>query len=67
LLPTGLLGPSAQHHYVIIETHDVFIGVNAIFIGVNAIVTVDIPSGSRVLCTAGIEVAPRRDLESPAQ
>jgi serine O-acetyltransferase len=33
-----------------------------VFIGVNAIVAQDIPSGSRVLCTAGIEVTERRDL-----
>jgi len=51
---------------------NVFIGAGArvigeiaigdgVFIGVNAIVTQDIPSGSRVLCTSGIEVIPRRD------
>jgi serine O-acetyltransferase len=33
-----------------------------VFIGVNAIVTRDIPSGSRVLCKAGIEVSSRQDL-----
>ena len=55
---------------------NVFIGAGAkvigeitigddVFIGVDAIVTRDIPSGSRVLCTAGIEVAPRRDVENP--
>lgn len=48
---------------------DVFVGAGAriiggmrigdgVFIGVNAIVTQDIPDGSRVLCTSGIEVAP---------
>lgn len=52
---------------------NVFIGAGAkvigpisvgddVFIGVNAIVARDIPNGSRVLCTAGIEVNPRRDL-----
>jgi len=52
---------------------NVFIGAGAkvigpitvgddVFIGVNAIVARDIPSGSRVLCTAGIEVSPRKDL-----
>jgi serine O-acetyltransferase len=51
---------------------NVFIGAGAkligeitigdgVFIGVNAIVTRDIPSGSRVLCTSGIEVTPRPD------
>ena len=51
---------------------DVFIGAGAkvigditvgddVFIGVNAIVARDVPSGSRVLCTSGIEIAPRRD------
>lgn len=35
---------------------------DGVFIGVNAIVAQDIPSGSRVLCTSGIEVSPRRDL-----
>jgi serine O-acetyltransferase len=39
---------------------DITIG-DDVFIGVNAIVAVDVPSGSRVLCTAGIEVEPRRD------
>lgn len=34
-----------------------------VFIGVNAIVTRDIPSGSRVLCKAGIDVSPRTDLQ----
>ena len=54
---------------------DVFIGAGArvigpitvgdnVFIGVNAIVTRDVPSDSRVLCTAGIEVTPRRDLKA---
>jgi serine O-acetyltransferase len=52
---------------------NVFIGAGAkvigeitvgddVFIGVNAIVARDIPSGSRVLCTSGIEVSARRDL-----
>ena len=51
---------------------NVFIGAGAkvigeitigddVFIGVNAIVTRDVPSGSRVLCTSGIEVTPRPD------
>lgn len=35
---------------------------NDVFIGVNAIVARDIPDGSRVLCTSGIEVTPRKDL-----
>jgi serine O-acetyltransferase len=34
-----------------------------VFIGVNAIVAEDVPDNSRVLCTSGIEVTPRRDLE----
>jgi serine O-acetyltransferase len=38
----------------------VTVGDNA-FIGVNAIVTRDIPSGSRVLSKAGIDVSPRQD------
>lgn len=54
---------------------NVFIGAGAkvignitigddVFIGVNAIVAVDIPSGSRVVCSAGIEVAGgRKELE----
>jgi serine O-acetyltransferase len=33
-----------------------------VFIGVNSIVARDVPSGSRVLCKAGIEVSPRQDL-----
>ncbi|HEX9943427.1 MAG TPA: DapH/DapD/GlmU-related protein [Thermoanaerobaculia bacterium] len=37
-----------------------------VFIGVNAIVTRDIPSDSRVLSKAGIDVSPRRDLEARA-
>ncbi|HSU82158.1 MAG TPA: serine O-acetyltransferase [Thermoanaerobaculia bacterium] len=52
---------------------NVFIGAGAkligeiavgddVFIGVDAIVTRDIPSGSRVLCKAGIDVSPRQDL-----
>lgn len=52
---------------------DVFIGAGAkvigpitvgdnTFIGVDAIVTRDIPSGSRVLSKAGIEISPRSDL-----
>ena len=44
---------------------DITIG-DDVFIGVNAIVAVNVPSGSRVLCTAGIEVTPRRDLEASA-
>lgn len=51
---------------------DVFIGAGAkvigpitvgddVFIGVNAIVARDVPSGSRVLCKAGVEVTPGRD------
>lgn len=35
---------------------------NDVFIGVNAIVAQDIPDGSRVLCTSGIEVTGRKDL-----
>jgi serine O-acetyltransferase len=53
---------------------NVFIGAGAtligeitvgddVFIGVHAIVTRDIPSGSRVLCKAEIEIEPRRDRE----
>lgn len=60
---------------------NVFIGAGAkvigeitigddVFIGVNAIVAQDVPSGSRVLSTSGIEISPRRDLptapESPS-
>ena len=60
---------------------NVFIGAGArvigeitvgddVFIGVNAIVAQDVPSGSRVLSTAGIEISPRRDFpaapESPS-
>ena len=37
-----------------------------VFIGVNAIVAQDVPSGSRVLSTAGIEVSVRRDLAGSA-
>ena len=33
-----------------------------VFIGVNAVVTRDIPSGSRVLAKAGIDVSPRTDV-----
>jgi serine O-acetyltransferase len=54
---------------------NVFIGAGAkligeitigddVFIGVDAIVTRDIPSGSRVLCKAGIDVSPRPDLST---
>jgi serine O-acetyltransferase len=56
---------------------NVFIGAGAkiigeitigddVFIGVNAIVTRDIPGGSRVLCTSGIDISPRRDVEDPS-
>ena len=44
---------------------DITIG-DDVFIGVNAIVARDIPSGSRVLCTSGIEITPRRDVENPS-
>lgn len=51
---------------------NVFIGAGAkvigpitvgddVFVGVNAIVAQDIPSGHRVLCTAGIDVRPKRE------
>jgi serine O-acetyltransferase len=54
---------------------DVFIGAGAkvigpitvgdnVFIGVNAIVTRDVPDGSRVLCSAGVELTPGRDLNA---
>jgi len=53
---------------------NVFIGAGAkvigeirvgdnVFIGVNAIVTQDIPDNSRVICTSGIEVSLRKDVE----
>jgi serine O-acetyltransferase len=38
---------------------------NDVFIGVHAIVTRDVPSGSRVISTSGIEVSPRREAENP--
>ena len=55
---------------------NVFIGAGAtligeitvgddVFIGVHAIVTRDVPSGSRVLAKAEIEIVPRRDVETP--
>lgn len=43
---------------------DISIG-DDVFVGVNAIVAFDIPSGSRVLSTAGISVEERRDLSPP--
>jgi serine O-acetyltransferase len=54
---------------------NVFIGAGAkvignitvgdhVFIGVNAIVAQDIPSNSRVLCTSGIEISPRKNVEA---
>jgi serine O-acetyltransferase len=54
---------------------NVFIGAGAtligeitvgddVFIGVQAIVTRDVPSGSRVISTSGIEVSPRREAEN---
>jgi serine O-acetyltransferase len=42
---------------------DIAIG-DDVFIGVNAIVAQDIPSGSRVLCTSGIEISPRKDVKA---
>ncbi len=36
-----------------------------VFVGVNAIVAQDVPDNSRVLCTSGIEISPRKDLQPP--
>ncbi|HEY7214477.1 MAG TPA: serine O-acetyltransferase EpsC [Thermoanaerobaculia bacterium] len=68
----GSTGPSRIEAMPVIGD-DVLIGAGAkvigpvtvgdnVFIGVNAVVTRDVPSGSRALCKAGIDVSPRTDL-----